>query len=448
MTYQQAAEWLHNLTDPERSGLTRAFGRRLSLDTTVALMDALGHPEQDLPAVHIAGTKGKGSVAAMIEAAAHAAGHRTGLFTSPHLVSWRERIQIDGVPISEDEVAHLAERVRPVAEQIDGPRGRGATFFEVYFAMAMLAFADHEVDLAVVETGLGGRLDATNVITPLLSIITTLGRDHTRILGESIEQIAGEKAGIIKPGVPAVSAPQPPGALKIMEATAAAQGCALAVARPMTGVMRPPSEPEQFVPGERPRLTQTVRGDYDGQALTAELSLLGDHQLVNAGVAARACEALTQAGVAIGAQAFGDGLTRARWPARVEILATRPWLVLDCAHNPESARALMSALRRHLKYERLALVLGVSADKDAARIADELREASYVVLTQADMPRAMPAPQLAELTAGTWDTVEVIEDAAQALAAARDWAGEADCICVTGSFFVVGELMGRACVGV
>ena len=437
MNYRQAAEWLDNLTDPERSGLDRSFGRRMGLDTTVALMAGLDNPHLQVPAVHIAGTKGKGSVAAIIESVARADGLRTGLFTSPHLVTWRERVQHNGEAIPESDVARLATRVRPVAEQIVGPRGRGATFFEVYFALAMLAFAEWDVDLAVVEVGLGGRLDATNVITPLLSAITTLGLEHTRILGDTITQIAAEKAGIIKRGIPVVSAPQPSEAMTVVEAVARERGCDLTVAAPLERIgVVVPARPRDFAPGQRPDITQPVRANFRDETVEARLSLPGDHQLVNAGVASAACAAL---GMSSGALA--EGLAHARWPARVEVVEARPWLVLDCAHTRDSARALMATLRRHLQYRRLAMMLGLSRDKDAEGIADELRDADRVIVTAADMPRAMSTDELAERIAGRWRNVEVIPDAATALAAAREWADEDDCVCVTGSVFLIGELL-------
>ncbi|MCD6361801.1 MAG: hypothetical protein J7M38_13175 [Armatimonadetes bacterium] len=217
MNDARAIEWLDALTDPERRGFGRNFARKMNLDTISALLAGLGNPHEGLPAVHVAGTKGKGSVSAMIEAAARARGYRTMLFTSPHLITWRERVRFDGRLIAEDELAQAASLVRPIAEQVRGPDGRRPTFFEVYFALAMVACARRRVDLAIIEPGLGGRLDATNVIRPLVSAITTLGLDHTRVLGDTIEQIAAEKAGIIKPQVPVVTAPQAREAIAVLE---------------------------------------------------------------------------------------------------------------------------------------------------------------------------------------------------------------------------------------
>lgn len=443
MNYLQATEWLEALTDPERRGFGRNFARRMNLDTVRALLSELGDPHLGLRAVHIAGTKGKGSVAALVEAAVRAAGYRTALFTSPHLRSWRERVRFDGRPVSEQELAHLATVVRPAAERVRGPDGRRPSFFEVYFALAMVACAERPVDLAVVETGLGGRLDATNVLVPLVSVITSLGLDHTQVLGETIEQIAAEKAGIIKVGVPVVSAPQPAEAMAVLQEHARQCAAPLVVAQPFAERAPViPARPEDFPPGQRPHLTQAVTGRMQGEHIEAELPLLGAHQLVNLGVAAATCEQLAARGVTVDPESFARGLARAHWPGRMEVVEAQPWLVLDCAHNPDSARALFAALRRHLHYERLILVLGVSREKDVAGIARELAAgADHVILTQAQLKRALEVEALAETTAAQWRSWEVRGNCAAALARARELAGGRDAICVTGSVFLVAEAM-------
>ncbi len=456
MNYQQAVEWLEALADPERHALGRNFARRVNLDTTLTLMDKLGNPDRGLPVAHIAGTKGKGTVAAMMESVARAAGHRTGLFTSPHLVSWRERIRVGGQQISEERVAELAGRVRPVAEAppffpLRGKKGGdlpapdrllAPTFFEACNAMALLAFAEDAVELAVIETGLGGRLDATNVLTPIVSVITTLGLDHTAVLGDTHAQVAREKAGIIKEGVPVVSAPQRPEAAEVVEEVARERSAPLHLAAPFEASARiEPLRPEEVAAGEAPRPAQPARGTFAGETVEVSLPLLGEHQLINAGVAARACELLAERALSIPAQAFVRGLETVRWPARVEVIEAHPWLILDCAHNRESMRALVRALQRHLEFERLVVVLGLSQDKPAEAIARELAGTSHVILTRADIARAMSTEQLRVRTEAYWKSFEVIPRPAEALARAREIAEERDAICVTGSLFLVGELM-------
>lgn len=442
MNYQQAIEWLEALTDPERRGFGRNFARRLNLDTTRALLSELGDPHLGLRAVHLAGTKGKGSVAAMAEAVVREAGYRTALFTSPHLLSWRERVRFDGVPIGEQELAELVTRVQPAAERVRGPDGRRPTFFEVYFAVAMLACAQRPVDLALIETGLGGRLDATNVIIPLLSVITSVGLDHTEVLGNTLEQIAAEKAGIIKVGVPVVSAPQQPAAMQVVQERARECAARLIEAHPFHDVGPvTPARPEEFGRGQSPQLAQRIGGTLHGRPVEVELALLGAHQLLNAGVTAAVCEQLRPMGVQVDAEAFARGLRRVRWPGRCQVVQARPWLVLDCAHNPDSARALMAALRRHLHYQRLIMVLGVSREKDVAAIARELHGADHLILTQAQLKRALPADTLASMTAPQWSSWEMRPDCASALARARELTAEEDCLCVTGSVFLVAEAM-------
>lgn len=441
MNYRQAAEWLEALANPERSGLGPRFARRMNLEATLRMLELLGNPHDGLRIVHIAGTKGKGSVSAMIESAARAAGHRTGLFTSPHIVSWRERIRLDGRPIAAEEVARLASTVRPVVERVEAEGLRRPSFFEACTAMALLAFAEARPELCVVEVGLGGRLDATNVLTPLVSVITTLGLDHTRVLGDTIEQIAAEKAGIIKPGVPVVVAPQEPGAAAVVARAAQARHAPLRTARPFVVEPTHPVDPDDLAPGETPAIGEPMRGTFVGREIAPLVPLLGAHQAINAGVAAQACEELRACGLAMNAAQFGRGLEQVRWPGRVDLVGTHPWLVADCAHTGESARALMSALRRHFEFERMIVVLGVSRDKPAVDIARELADADLAILTQAALPRALSARRLAERTAACWRRWEIANDPAEALERARSLAGRRDLICITGSIFILDDLV-------
>ncbi len=441
MTYQQAAEWLEQLADPERTGLTAEFGRQMSLDATLRLMELLGNPHEGLCAVHIGGTKGKGSVSAMVEAAARASGMRTGLFTSPHLVSWRERIRLDGVPISEDEVARLAMEVRPAVEQVERENLRGPSFFEACTAMALLCFAERDLDIAILEVGLGGRLDATNVITPRVSAITTLGLDHTNILGDTLEQIAAEKAAIIKPGVPVICAPGKPGPSGVIAQTAHERAAPLRVVDPFELGEVHPLSPDEIDDEALPILAEPLSGRFAGEQVVIDLPLLGVHQAINAAVAAGICEELARQGLPITRDAFVEGLTAVRWPARVQLAGARPWIIVDCGHNEASMRALMRAMRRHLVFDRLYAVLGVSHDKPAEGVARELSSVDHAILTQASISRAMPADDLAEATRFWWRSYEVVADPAEALERAKQLAAPRDAICVTGSFFVIADLM-------
>jgi len=443
MNYRQAAEWLEALANPERSGLGPRFARRMNLEATLRMFTLLGDPHLGLRVVHIAGTKGKGSVSAMIESAARVAGHTTGLFTSPHILSWRERIRLNGQPISGEEVARLATTVRPVVERVEAEGLRRPSFFEACTAMALLAFAEAGPDLCVVEVGLGGRLDATNVLTPLVSVITTLGIDHARVLGDTIEQIAAEKAGIIKPGVPVVVAPQPPGAAAVVARVAQHRRAPLRLARPFVVGPTRPVDPDDLAPGTEPPIGEPMRGTFSGREIAPLVPLLGEHQAINAGVAAEACAALRECGIAMRPGEFARGLEQVRWPGRVDVVGTHPWLIADCAHTGQSARALMAALQRHLKYDRLIVVLGVSRDKPAAEIAAELASTDLAILTQASLPRALSAQRLAERTGQYWRRWEIATDPGEALLRARSLAGRRDAICVTGSIFILDDLVER-----
>lgn len=441
MDYAQASEWLEKLTNPERTGLNRRFARRMNLDATRRLMELLDKPHERVNAVHIAGTKGKGSVAAMMESACRVGGHRTGLFTSPHLISWRERIRLDGRCISESQIADLATEVRPAVEQVEQEGLRGPSFFEALTAMAMLAFSREDLDICILETGLGGRLDATNVVTPAVSVITTLGLDHTSVLGNTLPQIAKQKAGIIKPQVPVVVAPQPESVERLMRRTAGGMGAPIQFATGFRLCESRPLSPDDVQPGTLPVLGERVRGEFRGEPVEAHLPLAGRHQAVNAGVASLACEALNDAGIGLSHAAFREGLEAVYWPARVELVGTRPWEVIDCAHNQASARALMTALRRHLEYDRLILVLGASKDKPVEEMAQEFASADHVILTEAALLRAMPVERLEERTASAWRSHEAIISATEAVDRAREMTGPRDLVCITGSVFLVGDLI-------
>jgi dihydrofolate synthase/folylpolyglutamate synthase len=355
----------------------------------------------------------------------------------------RERIRLDGVPISEEEVVALVRRLRPHAEALRHQEGLNPpTFFEIYTAMAFLFFAEAGVDLALVETGLGGRLDATNVVEPLVTVITTLGYDHTEILGDTLAEIAREKAGILKPGVPAVWAAQEPEAAAVLQEHA--QRLGVPVLTPpvvrlegLDGPLTPPAPGEELPPWG-----QHVIVEPAGEPFALRLPLLGPHQRENLGLAWAALQALPPPFTVTPAQ-FAAGAESLSWPGRFEIVDTSPWLVLDCAHNVPSMRALARMLPQALRYERLLLVLGMSADKQITATVGEIApQADEVWLTEAFRLRALPVAQLAEQTGPLWaEEPHQVESVAQALAQARAQAGPGDCVLVTGSVFVVGEAL-------
>ena len=412
MTYADAVAYLESLVDFERLGFRRHFADTVSLDTITALLDLLGNPQHGLPCVHIAGTKGKGSTAAILESILTAAGLKVGLFSSPHLVSFRERIRIEQEMVSEEEIAWAVEQVQPAVERLRAEEKLNpSTFFEAYTAIAYLLFRKHGVDLAIMETGLGGRLDATNTCEPVACAITPLGLDHTEILGATIEQIAREKAGILKSGVPAVFAPQEPAAEAVLREVAEAVGA------------------RAFQPAPSPD--------------TIELSLFGEHQRINLSVALGLVALLREQGYAIPDEAVLTGCRNVRWPGRLQIVGERPWVVLDVAHNEAAAKALVDALPKMIAYDRLIAVLGLSAEKDAAAFCRVLAPlVDVAILTQAQISRALPVAELAKASAGMWQESVVAEDVEVAMRLARERARKGDCILVTGSFYVVGEACG------
>ena len=440
--FEQAREYLHSFVDFEKRGFRRHFADVVNLETIRALLAALGHPERRFPVLHIAGTKGKGSTAALCEAALREAGFRTGLYTSPHLLSMRERIRLDGRPLSEERVTELVRRLPPAVEAIAAqPELTPPTFFELYTALGFMAFADAGVDIAVVETGLGGRLDATNVVEPLATAITTVGRDHTDILGDSLAQIAREKAGIIKPGVPLALGRQEQEAEAVILARAQELGVPVLLPAPLLPARKRRASPPRS--GSVRGVSQTVRLETPAGVLAVRLPLLGAHQRDNLALAWSALQPLAERGFPVSPEQFVRGVERMRWPGRFDVVETRPWLVLDCAHNVMSLRALARTLAESLHYRRLILVFGMSADKEIAPAAAEVAPlADAVILTQAMMHRAQWA---SELTRSTWEVWRVAPHVrwtvAEALAHARELAAPEDCICVTGSIFVVGEAL-------
>jgi dihydrofolate synthase/folylpolyglutamate synthase len=387
VTYSDAIQFL--------SGI-QVFGQQLGLETMSALLERLGNPHNGLRFLHIAGTNGKGSVAAMSQAALTAAGYRTGLYTSPHLVSFCERIQINSQLIPETEVAALVEEIKPLL--VTTPRH--PTLFEVVTAMALLHFQRRGADVVVWETGLGGRLDATNVVTPLVSVITNIGFDHTQYLGDTLAKIAAEKAGIIKPGIPVVTA---------------AEGEPLEVIR--------------RVCAERHSLLTVVTGGVN------RTPLLGSHQAVNCAVAEAGLRA---SGLKITDEQMQTGLARTRWPGRFEIVRQQPLTVLDGAHNPQGAEALAATLREQFNGRKLTLILGVLRDKDYSAVCRILAPlAARILCVPVASERTTTAEEIAFVCRPA--AAEVCRDVAEAYAKAAG----ADVVVITGSLFLIGEAMAR-----
>ncbi len=438
MDYTQALDFVYSFTNFEVTPAGAYTSKTFDLTRMERLLAALGSPQRLFRSVHIAGTKGKGSTAAMTESILRAAGHNTGLYTSPHLHTFRERIRVAGEMISEEEVAAGVSRITPIAEQIPS-----LTTFEVMTALAFHYFAAREVDIAVLEVGLGGRLDATNVVTPLVSAITSISYDHTAILGDTLTEIASEKAGIIKPGIPVVSCPQEDEAREVIERVAKERQAPLVAVAPdlafrLSGVKHQIILDDQSLDSQT-FLWMTVR-DAKLRLVTVQLPLLGQHQLINAATTLAIVMVLREQGIQIPEDAIVRGLEQVQWQGRFEILAREPYVVVDGAHNPESAQRLVDTLRDYFPAAGIHLIFGASNDKDVDRMFGQLLpHVSSLVLTRSHNPRAADPRRLVELAQRYNVETSVAPDLKTALAEARTHAAENDVICVTGSLFVVAD---------
>ena len=404
MTYQEAIKYLCSL---------QMFGMRLGLDSAEWLAGQFGNPHENLRFIHVAGTNGKGSVCAMLESIYRAAGWRTGLFTSPHLVSFTERIQVNRQPVAEADVVRWVEAIRG---KVDGT-GQSLTFFEVVTVMALLCFKEQGCDIVMWETGLGGRLDATNIVTPVASVITNIELDHEQWLGTTHEQIATEKAGIIKPGVPVNTAAEPGRGLEVIIETAQRRGCPLAV---VDG---------KLTPGQ----TESP--------LTLTHALLGAHQMVNAAVA-RAVVDVLSAHWAAPEKAVQTGLRTVSWPGRMQLIQrdVNQRILLDGAHNPASGLALREAFQESFVGVRPTLILGMLADKNWTSMVEILAPlASRIITVPVSSPRTLDASQLAAACQAARPEIPVEHRAT--LRAALAECGTDDFLLITGSLYLVGEAM-------
>ena len=431
-TCAEALDYLYHFTDYERMTKPRAAATSIfGLARMNQLLDFLEHPEQKLRVVHIAGTKGKGSTAAMAAAILQRSGATVGLYTSPHVEDVRERIMVNGLWIAEERLTAHVNRMHPYLEEsLKTSKKYTPTFFEIFTAAAFLDFVAEGVDYAVLEVGLGGRLDATNVVTPLVCGITHVSLDHTDKLGDTLTLIAGEKAGILKPGVPVVVAPQEPPALGAIQSRAEAVGAPVRLVGRDVALVDRGAEFSVFTPRRR---YQRLR-----------VPLVGRHQRVNAATAiALAEEATASRGIRLTGKLAREGLAAVRWRARIETVAERPRIVVDAAHNLASVQALLATLRAEFAFDRALFVVGISADKDVDGILRELvPHASLMVLTCSGSPRACrPDDLLRRARAAGGVEAVACASPAEALALARERARPDDLVCVTGSFYLAGEVL-------
>lgn len=425
MTYSQTIAYLYGL---------QRYGVKLGLENIHRLLGAVGDPHRRFPTVLIGGTNGKGSTAALLSSILQAAGYRVGLYTSPHLLEFTERIQVDGQPIGGTDVAALVDELRPVIARLFPLPGAASsapthpTFFEVTTALAFMHFTRSQVDYAVVEVGMGGRFDATNVLDAQVAVITNIALEHEDYLGKTLGAIAAEKAGIIKETTRVVTAIDAPEALAVISDACQARGATLVDVRSAYDwrIHRSDLFGQQFSAGEKGQPAELF-----------DIPLLGRHQVVNAVVALAASRLLRSAGAAISERSIRDGLTRTRWPGRLQLFPGRPLVILDGAHNPAGAIALRAFLEEQRFAGRVTLVFGVLQDKNWIAMLQELAPlAKRVVLTRPENERAVDPHRLLEAERFC-SKIEILEDVAEAITLAKTVTNPDDAVVVTGSLFVI-----------
>lgn len=430
MNYQKALEYLLKFADYER--LPRS-GIVWDLKRIERLLARLDNPQVYAQSMHVAGTKGKGSTSAMIASILQSAGCRVGLYTSPHLISYTERIRLNSEPISERDWADLVEEIKPhvEAENALGDLGQ-LTTFEIFTAMAFLYFQEVRADWQVLEVGLGGRLDATNVIIPEVTVITSISYDHMDVLGDTLTKIATEKCGIVKTGAPLVSAPQDPEALQVIE-----QVCRIRGVRLVKVGWDVTYERSAFTTDGQSFIIHGMKGEYK-----LKTRLLGLHQLENAANAVAVAELLQEKGVKITPKNIADGIWRVDWPGRLQALHKKPWVIVDGAHNAYSMKRLGEALKDYFTYDKMKLILGFGADKDIpGMVAEAVKMTDDIIVVASKHPRAVKAEELVAEFEQYGVKPRVADSVKRAMAMAMKEIQPTNLICAAGSIFVIAEVM-------
>ena len=419
--YNHALDYLYSFVDYSLKHSSELAKADFNLDRMFALMELLGNPQKQYPIIHVAGTKGKGSTSALCAAALQAAGYKVGLYTSPHLEDYVERIQVDGRPISHEQLAELVEEIKPAVAQIPY-----LTTFEITTALAFMAFGKYGVTAAVFEVGLGGRLDATNIVTPKVSVITSLSYDHTAVLGNTLTLIAGEKAGIIKEGVPVVSSPQKDEALEVLERVAKNKNAGLTlVGRDVNFALI-----ESSLEGQKLRI----------QNSEFRIPLLGNHQVENA---ATAYTALKVSGIPITDDQIQKGFSQVQWRARFEVARREPPVIFDSAHNQDSFAKLSETLEIYFPGKKVYLIFGASEDKNIPGMFAELKsKIEKIIVTRADHPRALEVEKIQGLAEQAGVKSEAVTPVKSALERALELSSKDGSIVLSaGSMFVTAEVM-------
>jgi len=425
-SYEKTLEYLYSFVDYSLSRGLRNMAEKFDLERMRRFLEYLGNPERSYPIIHVAGTKGKGSVCALCASALESAGYRVGLYTSPHLQDYAERIQINHEPIQHADLVDLVDEIHPFLN-----KGTEMTTFEITTALALLYFARQRATAVVLEVGLGGRLDATNVVQPNVMVITSISYDHTQVLGETLAEIAAEKGGTIKSGVPVVIAPQKEEAGLVLKKIAAQQNA------PLIQI----GKDYQFIGVKNSLDGQTIQVWNSSQspagAVQLQIPLLGEHQMENAATAYAALRTANDHGLPLSIGSIQEGFRSVQWPGRFEILQRNPPVVIDAAHNRDSARRLAQALETYFKGWQIVLVFGASEDKDiTGMLAELLQNVDEVIFTRSYHPRAIEPDALIALVQGYGKPARIVPAVEDALEVALQTAGSDKLVLITGSIFI------------
>jgi len=426
--YQSALDYLYSFVDYSLTRSLRYSPEKFDLGRMVELMAALGNPQNQYPVIHVAGTKGKGSTSAMIANVLQTAGYKVGLYTSPHLIDFTERIQVNHEAVSHQRLAEIVDELKPEVEKIEK-----LTTFELTTAAAFLHFAQEKVGIGVIEVGLGGRLDATNVVDPLVSVITSLSMDHMNVLGDTLEKIAAEKGGIIKSGRPVVVSAQKPEARRVLQRIAAERDAPIVFAdQKYEAVVKAHS-----LAGQEIEIIEKSKSDPQEPVVKFKLPLIGDHQVQNAVTAYCTLDLLRVTGYKISEADIQQGFETVSWPGRFEILQAKPMVVIDSAHNLDSAEKLADTVREYLPGKPVVLIFGASEDKDVSGMFAALTPVvQKIIVTQSVHPRSYDSAELGSVAAKFGMPVEIYPQLETALEQALVSVPQDGMVLITGSIFI------------
>lgn len=425
MNYTEAMDYIHN---------TAKFGSNYGLERTEKILELLGNPHKKLRCIHIAGTNGKGSTTAMLSEILKEAGYKVGMYTSPFLEEFEERIQINGVNISKEDLSDIVTEVSKAVNEVLQLGYDHPTEFEIITCAMLLYFYNQKVDYAVVEVGLGGRLDSTNVITPILSIITSISYDHMKILGDTLTEIAYEKAGIIKEGIPLVLYPQAEESYKVIKNICEERNSRLIEVKEHSA---------KFVNviNDNQNFLQKIEINTDEKNYEVKLALLGKHQLLNCAVVIHAVEELNRLESSLGEADIINGLRKVKWPGRLEVMRNNPLVVIDGAHNIDGIKKLSQSLDTYFNYDNIILILGILADKQVEAMINVIApKAKKIIAVTPNSQRAELAKDLSEEIMKVNENVEVIEDYAKAYEKALSYCNREDMLLISGSLYMIGDM--------